>query len=273
MEYLFNKWKRIKKIIKDREIFLFLDYDGTLSPIAKTPQKAILPDRIRKLLADLSKMPAVRIAVVSGRALDDIKDIIKIKNIIYAGNHGLEIEGDGVKFQYPVTPLFFTVMQCIKNKLEGDLCRVKGLLIEDKELSLSVHYRLVKKSDVNLVKGVFRNTVNAFKDLHIVKINKGKKVFELLPAVNWDKGSCVLWIIKKTKKQRALFPIYIGDDVTDEDAFNAVGSKGLAVFIGSPKKSYARYYLKNTEDVYSFLIRLRQSALAFGFGGREDRDL
>lgn len=259
MRYLFPRWDNIKKDITGKFVLLFLDYDGTLTPIVRGPDKALISKQARELLKKLSAHPRCMIAVVTGRVAKDIKGKIGIRNIIYASNHGLQIEGPNIRFEAPLTPDYKTILQKIKNELKQMLSPVKGILLEDKGLSLALHYRLTNKKEVPFIRETFHRVALPYLRLGKIKTEIGKKVFEVKPATEWEKGKAVLWLLSKQKPllcAKPILPIYVGDDVTDEDAFRALKYKGLTVFVGRPKRSYAKYYLKNTGEVSEFLKRL-----------------
>lgn len=251
---------------------LFLDYDGTLTPIVETPNQAIIPSETKDLLEQLSRKPKCKLAIISGRALKDIKNIVGIKNIIYAGNHGLEIEGPKIKFAIPVSPDYRAILKKIKKSLNIKISSISGAFIEDKGLSLSLHYRLTDKKDIPLLKGIFSKVVSPYLGRNKsqepqpnlvswdnIRIKSGKMVLEIGPAVKWDKGKVVLWLSAKQKavlNRKSIIPIYIGDDRTDEDAFKAIKNKGLSIFVGKPKHSQSNYYLKNTREVVEFLKQI-----------------
>ncbi|MCM8819471.1 MAG: trehalose-phosphatase [Candidatus Omnitrophica bacterium] len=256
MRYLFDWLDKLKKELNNKNIILFLDYDGTLTPIAQTPKKAMLSLETKELLRRLIKNRRFQLAIISGRALKDIKEKIGIEEIIYVGNHGLEIEGPKIKFRYVVPTKYKRIFKNIKNKLKTHLSTIKGAFIEDKGLSFSLHYRLVKKNKIPKVKKILHPIVSAYKKDDKIKIKKAKKAFEITPPLLWNKGKAVLWLLNKlssafTKKE--IVPIYLGDDVTDEDAFCALQNRGITIFVGKPKKSEAQYYLKNTQQVKDFL--------------------
>ncbi|MDD5119795.1 MAG: trehalose-phosphatase [Candidatus Omnitrophica bacterium] len=256
MKYLFGQPARIEKLLNGRFVFILLDYDGTLVPIAKTPQKAVIPEGTKELLRKLSKRQDRAIGIISGRALGDIKRAVGIKSIIYAGNHGLEIQGPDIRAQRQVSLRIKPVMRDIAAELRRRLLPVKGVLIEDKGLTLSIHYRLVKKNDLPVFKKIFFKTSNPYIRAGKIKLNSGKKVYEIKPPVKWDKGKIVLWLASRRQfasgENRVLL-VYIGDDLTDEDAFKALSGKGLTIFVGKPRNSAADYYLKNTKEVLEFL--------------------
>ena len=258
MIYFFKKWDKLKKKLKKKFLFIFLDFDGTLAPITKTPVKADMPEETRKMLKGLSKKSFCKIAVISGRALEDIKNkFTGLSNIIYSGNHGLEIEGPKIKFSPLLSSGYKAALKTIKNTLQNKLLSIKGILLEDKGFSLSLHYRLVDNKQVTLVKTIFHETVIKYVGGGRVKVKAGKKVLEVRPALEWDKGKVVLWLLARQKFAKdgsKILPIYIGDDLTDEDAFKALRRIGITVFVGRPvKSSNAKYYLKNTGEVTKLL--------------------
>lgn len=256
MQYLFANINKLKKIFLNKNVFLFLDYDGTLAPIADSPRMAILPKITRKLLVRLAEAPNCKIAIISGRSIKDIKKRIGIKEFIYAGNHGLEIEGPKIRFKSTVHPRFLRTLNEIKEELRGRLSGIEGVFIEDKGLTLSLHYRLVPRKFISEVKTVFRETVITHSVADRVRIKTGKMVFEMRPPIDWDKGKVVLWLLARQQfsgNAKKVLPIYIGDDVTDEDAFFSLKNKGVTVVVGLSKNSRAKYYLKSPQDVTRFL--------------------
>lgn len=264
MKYLFNEWNKIEDKIKDKYLFIFLDFDGTLVPIARTPDKAILPKKAKELLKRLVDNPRLKIACVSGRAIEDVKNKIGLKGIIYSGNHGLEIEGPKINFKPMFSPRYRIIIERIKNDLELKISSVDGAFVEDKRLSLSLHYRLVNKSQVPLLKTIFHEAVILYLVRNRIKIKPGKMVLEVRPPVEWDKGKVVLWLLSRQKfalKKENILPIYIGDDATDEDAFKALKNKGLTIFVGEHKDSCAKYYLRNQAEVTEFLGRISKDLL------------
>jgi len=261
MKYFFKHRISFEKIFQNGHIMLFLDYDGTLAPIVKRPQDAVMPSKIKRILKDLLKVPDIEIAVISGRRLDDVKKIVGLRNIIYVGNHGFEAEGPKIKFIVQNLSGFKAVLKKIKKELTKRLYGIKGILIEDKGVTLSVHYRLVRKKDISLIKAIFQKALIFYQIKNKVKTGFGKKLFEVRPAINWDKGKVVLWLLKRHKsflKGKRVLPVYIGDDVTDEDAFKNLRGRGLTIFVGKSRSSQAEYFLKNTAQVHMFLKKILQ---------------
>ncbi|MBU4346356.1 MAG: trehalose-phosphatase [Candidatus Omnitrophica bacterium] len=259
MKYLFAHWDSFKKKLDNKYIILFLDYDGTLTPIVNSPAQAVIPVKIKELLSRLSQNPGCKLAIISGRALGDIKKMVGLENIIYAGNHGLELEGPKIRFQSPIRMRFKAFLKQIKNGLTKKLSSIKGVLIEDKGLSLSIHYRLVNKKKIALLKNILHKTIISYLARKRIKTKAGKMVLEITPPVKWDKGKVVLWLLARQRiftAGKPFMPVYVGDDKTDEDAFKVLKDKGLAIFVGRPRKSHAGYYLKNTQETARFLKKI-----------------
>ena len=259
MDYLFDEWEKLKSRLKLKDFFIFLDYDGTLAPIAETPQQAFMPEQTRRLLESLLRNPHFKMAIVSGRELKDIKKRVGLENIIYVGNHGAQIQGPKIKFSAPVYQKSRATLERIKNDLTAKLTSVKGVILEDKGLSLSLHYRLVDKKDITRVKTILHESIILYLVKNKIKLKYGKMVFEICLPFDWDKGKAVLWLLARQKfasGEKMFVPIYIGDDVTDEDAFKALQNKGLTIFVGRPKPSYAQYYLNSPGQVNKFLGRI-----------------
>ncbi len=260
MRHLFARWSYVKKRIGNKRIALFLDYDGTLTPIAASPDKAVIPPKIKELLKRLSKNKKCTPVIITGRSLKDIKKKTGLKNIIYAGNHGLQIEGPNIKFRAPVPPHYRIILQKIKKKLNERLSGIKGVLLEDKGLSLSIHYRLVNKKYAPIVKTSFYEVAAPYRKSGKIKTKTGKKVLEIRPAVKWDKGKAVLWLLQRLPApgSNPFIPVYIGDDSTDEDAFKALKTKGLTILVGRNVKSHAQYYILNSRETLDFISRISE---------------
>jgi trehalose 6-phosphate phosphatase len=254
MRYLFHFLDKIEAALANRPIFLFLDYDGTVTPIRKKPALGRISKHSKKLIVELSKSPRCRLAIISGRSLKDVRKMAGVSGIIYGGNHGLEMQGPRIRFQSPVSKKHKAILRQLHRRLVEKLSPVKGVLIQDKGLSLSVHYRLVAAKDRPLVKTVFRQTTSAYVERNRILVKPGKMVLEAFPPVEWNKGKAVQWLLQNSAvKNTRIVPIYIGDDVSDEDAFGILKNRGLSIYVGKPGKSCARYYVKNIDEVHDFL--------------------
>lgn len=254
MKYLFDDYNKIKRALKNKNLFIFLDYDGTLTPIVKKPEDAVIGVETARLIEGLKKKYKGRLAIISGRQLKHIKKLVGVNGVIYAGNHGLEIDDGKRKFKAGIAVDYKTALEEIKKDLTKELNCFKGAFVEDKGLTVSVHYRLVKKG-LPSFKKIIDRILKPYITVKNIKVNHGKKVVEIKPPVNWDKGRAVLWILKG-KSAKNIMPIYMGDDATDEDAFMALKGRGLTARVGKLKKSEAEYYLKNTGEVIDFLNKI-----------------
>lgn len=236
-----------------RNLLIFLDYDGTLTPIVDKPHQAKLTKPQKSFLKSISKLPHVMVVVISGRMLADIKKRVGISGIYYAGNHGMEISGPKTKLVHPKAKSAKPILKKIKNELAKQLKGIKGVLVEDKILTVSLHYRLVSQKDLVKVKKKIKDITRPYLKTKKIRITHGKKVFEIRPNIKWDKGQAVLWFLKKKAKIKNLFPIYIGDDVTDEDAFKVLQKRGLTFRVGQAKETYAKHVVEQVDQVYELL--------------------
>jgi trehalose-phosphatase len=257
--YFFPYWDKLKRKMLTKHIVLFLDFDGTLVKIASTPDKATLPDDTRLILQKLLVTLRCRIAVISGRKLSDLKRKINIPFIIYVGNHGYEIDGSDFDFRNLVSLSMNETLGLLRDQFQKHLSQIPGVLIEDKELTLSVHYRLVESKNLNILKKIFDDICEPYLENNQIMVKPGKMVLEVRPPGIWDKGKAVLWLLnqwKITLGDDNVFPIYIGDDNTDEDAFKVLKDKGLTIKVEPWKETYAEYYLERQEEVNRLLTLL-----------------
>lgn len=234
------------------EILLFLDFDGTLSPIVENPRRADLPAGTREALVRLASNPRFLVAIISGRALADLRTRVGLKNLIYAGNHGLEIKGPGIEFIEPVAAERLKALGELSRHLRARLHNIRGVEVENKVLSASVHFRRAPSNRLPEIRQVVDDAV-VFDD-NPFEITEGRKVLEIRPRVGWNKGMAVRWIQKASGHPNAL-PLYIGDDSTDEDAFLAL-PKGITISVGEARETSAQYFLERQESVPEFLLWL-----------------
>ena len=262
MDHLFTAWPKIAdEVSLAGHIFLLSDYDGTLTPIVERPDMADLPHATRSLLQELSSRRHFTVGIISGRALADLKARVGLKEALYAGNHGLEIEGPAFSFVHPLAEEFRSVGRVLHLVLKKSLGKIKGAFVEDKGLTLTVHYRLVDGDDVPELVTAFEKVVGVPRLLGRVRVTKGKKVLEVRPALDWDKGKAISMILAN---YRTAYPeshplvIFMGDDLTDEDGFKVVVKLGgVPIFVGeAPESTAAGYYLRSPGEVQEFLTRL-----------------
>lgn len=246
----------LKERLKSSQVVLFLDYDGTLTPIVERPEMAVLTIKKKELLHELAQSKHVHIFIVSGRSMADIKQLVAVDNIVYIGNHGLEIEGVNINFGNFCFARFRESLEALKLEIAKELVFFEGTFVEDKGFGLSVHYRQLDSFDEEKFKVRLDNTI---KDLLLkgeIRITRGKKVLDIRSPIDWDKGKAVSWILEKEQlrySKQEVVPIYIGDDTTDEDAFLAIKNKGISVCVGNLASAHAQYYLNNTDEVIQFL--------------------
>jgi trehalose-phosphatase len=228
---------------------VFLDFDGTLAPIAESPEKAKLDPDVRGLLVRLSERPNVLLAFVSGRTLSDLRTRVDVPRAVYAGNHGLEIEGMAVQFAEPVANSLRKPLASLSRALSTRLANLPGVLVEDKGLTLAVHYRLAAPASYEEIERKVRRVIASGASEFSVKA--GNKVWEVLPRTDWDKGEAVCWIESRLAGSGAI-PVYIGDDQTDETAFERLPD-AITIRVGGGGPSYARYELPGPAEVHGFL--------------------
>ena len=262
MEDFFKSWESFACDVRDAShVLLLSDYDGTLTPIVSRPEEAILSSETREKLRALAKKPAFSVGIISGRSLSEIKALVGVEEIYYAGNHGLEIEGPDLKFIHPAAKVTQPEIQNLLRQLSAKLANIEGTIVEDKGLSLSVHYRLVRKNEEEIVAQIFHQVTSPWLRDGKIRVTSGKKVLEVRPPTDWHKGKAVETIIKEIKvlpgAGQAL-TIYLGDDTTDEDAFRIIHRpQGWSIFVGHENtSSNADYFLNSTPEVTTFLSRL-----------------
>jgi trehalose-phosphatase len=262
VEHLFKSWQAFSADCRAAaHILLLADYDGTLAAIVGRPEDALLSASVRQKLQVLARKSEISAGVISGRQLAELKSLVAIEGIYYSGNHGLEIEGPGLKYVHPQAESARATMQDLAVPLAEALENIAGVIIQEKGLSMSVHYRLVKPEKEDAVASAVKRITTRPREEGKIRVFAMKKVWEIRPPIDWDKGKAVETIrreIKSLLKLEQPLTVYLGDDTTDEDAFKVVRRpEGWGVYIGGENKySKAEYYLESTAEVEKFLERL-----------------
>ncbi|QPV61924.1 trehalose-phosphatase [Halosimplex litoreum] len=231
-----------------------LDFDGTLAPIVDDPDAAAMPPGVRERLVALRDCESVRGAVVSGRELADLRERVGVGGIAYAGNHGIERRIDGGRSVAPDARLSADAVSRVCDRLGDRLAHVPGVAIEDKGLTATVHVRNVPDERVPEVGRVVGETVEEVMTTGdaALEIRDGKAIREIRPDVEWDKGRAVAQLAEEAPD--GWLPLYVGDDVTDEDAFEALREHdgGLGVLVGE-RETAANYRIERQRDVVELL--------------------
>jgi trehalose-phosphatase len=249
----FDLLPRLQRDLSARRLAVFLDYDGTLSPIVPRPELGILPDDTRQVVDRLARRCPT--AIVSGRPKWQLQDFVKLDNVYYSGSHGMEIAGPaGSGIEKTIAANYLPDLRRAYQALADAVRPIPGVFPEDAKYTVAVHFRLADpKHELEIeriVDGILRE-IPSLRKLH------GKKIFVLRPDIDWNKGSAVRWLMDSIDLNHNGFPIYIGDDVTDEDAFNAVAEQGIGILVAeSPRPTAASRLLRNTHEVRVFLEKL-----------------
>ncbi len=246
----------VQQLVGDghQRMVVFLDYDGTLTPIVARPEDAVLSEPMRVVVQQLARQATV--AVVSGRGLADVRERVGLEEIIYAGSHGFEIAGPlGLHRENDAAQACLPALDQAEAVLRRHLDGIPGAQVERKKFSLAVHYRNVTDEQVD---AVARQVAQVAAQHEHLRRASGKKVYELQPQIDWHKGKAVRWLLKTLKLDTSeVLPFYLGDDLTDEDAFAVLEDCGVGIVVrDAARLTGARYALDSTEEVRRFLEQL-----------------
>jgi trehalose 6-phosphate phosphatase len=208
---------------------------------------------MRELLEEISHL--FHVAVISGRDMDDIRDFIGLDSLIYAGSHGFRISGPGgLYMEHEQAKKLRHGLEKVENKLRQSLeQQFRGVQIERKHYAIAVHYR---NAPLGTTKRILKTVSELAEKYPEFKTGKGKKIMEIKPSLNWHKGKAVEWILQELglTSPGEYLPVYIGDDVTDEDAFRTLSDRGLGILVGEhDQPSAAAYQLKDVDQVKQFM--------------------
>ena len=250
-----ESWRDLKKILKSRRFTVFLDFDGTLTPVEARPELAELSEVMRDKLARLASR--VRVVIVSGRDRTDVAELVGLEDLIYAGCHGFDIEAPGL----PPMPTFKGAATSVEilelgSAIKSAVDSVVGVIVKVKQWAVAVHYKMVADGESEEVENKVMSVVDSFPKF---RARSGRKVIEIIPNVDWHKGMAVLWLssVFDELDGGSSIPIYVGDDITDEDAFCSLAGKGITVFVNSNKDlTAADYRVDDSKEVGWFLDKL-----------------
>lgn len=237
-------------------LLVLSDFDGTLSDITEEPDDAVLRTDVGAALESIQSAGDTEVAIVSGRALEDVRGRVALADLHVAGNHGLEIGSQGETFVHPDAGEATDVLDETLTDLESDLAGVPGVHVEDKDLTATVHYRMVDSAaTIDRIEEAVRSAVD---DADGLCVTEGRQILEIRPDVDWNKGQAVEWITDALGgDDRSRYRIYVGDDASDEAAFRALepGETGIRV-AESPVETGADYRVRGPEAVATLLSRI-----------------
>ena len=244
-------------LARNRGLIVLSDLDGTLTPIKDRPEAVRLSARAGRILARLVRHPRARVGIVSGRSLAALKQLVRIPGVAYAGCHGLEIARGGFRFRHPGAVALLPLLRRVTRQLRRATAGRRGVLVEPKGLTVSLHYRL---ADPRIVPTLRRMTDEILAGAPALELLAGMKVLELRPRVAWGKGEAVRLLrdlLARSLRRRSL-TIYLGDDETDEEAFRALRGKAICVAVGR-RRTRAPYRIRGPAAVERLLAWLTEA--------------
>lgn len=219
---------RLVEDLTARRPAVFFDFDGTLSDIVNDPGAARPVPGATEALAKLAAQCPV--AVLSGRDLADVTARLGVPGIWYAGSHGFELTApDGTHHQNDAAAATIPVLEQAAAQLRDQVGSIPGVVVEHKRFGVAVHYRNAARDRI----GDVAATVRTAGQRDALRVTTGREVIELRPNIDWDKGKTLRWVIDHLRQasSTALMPIYVGDDITDEDAFDEVRDSGVPIVV------------------------------------------
>lgn len=228
-------------------LLVTLDFDGTLAALAETPDQARLEPEYRAALKALCASPGVGLFILSGRALRPLRRLVGLRGLYYGGNHGAELAGPGLAWRDDKALAARRELADLAADLRERFPAGTGVLVEDKQFSVSVHYRNIRPP---YRRGFLARMGRLTCRRGPLRWKRGHKVFEALPAGAAHKGDALALLARRL---RAASCLAVGDDLTDEDMFRAVGRGGIAVRVGCRAGSAADYFLRSQGEVLRLL--------------------
>jgi trehalose 6-phosphate phosphatase len=244
----------IHDVMGERRPAVFLDYDGTLTPIVDDPAHARLPPATRETIKHLAARTSV--AIMSGRDLEDVRDHVAIEGIWYAGSHGFDIF-DPAGERIERAREYLSSLATAEAELRDALAQVDGARVERKRFAIAVHDRGASEASQRRISDTVDSTAARHPRL---RVTGGKRIHELRPDLDWDKGKALLWLIDELDlAPDEHMPLYVGDDETDEDAFMALADRGLGFVVrgeDDARPTWANYALADPGEARLLLETL-----------------
>lgn len=259
MKYAFDHIHTINELLRaHKKIILLTDFDGTLTPIREHPDLAVLSEEARNVLLKFSRNRTFFLGIITGRSLRQIKKLVNIPGVLYAANHGIELEGPGIRFSSSEAKKARCNLWHMYMRLFKSLRHIEGVYLEDKGYTISLHYRLVKKArDMEFITKTLDSIIKPYLERKMLFLTTGKMVYEIRPPVKWNKATTIQWLLTN------YFPlefsgdallVYLGDDQADIEVFTALDGKRLTIYVGTPSDtSAADYYVNSPDEVKTFL--------------------
>lgn len=228
-----------------------MDFDGVLAPIVGVIPAAAAGRRTLELLRKLARRKNLRIAIVTGRRLSEIKRKIPVPGVAYSGNHGLEIEDGEFSFLHRKARSAARLMPRLADALEEAISPFAEAEVERKTISLSMHTRRSTPRDAESARKAALRVLRRTKAR--LRVHEGKRVVEIQPDAAWNKGNA----FELLHRRIGGVPVFLGDDAGDEAAFLAAGrAGGFGIRVSPTGTTAARYSIPSQRMVVRFLERL-----------------
>lgn len=248
----------LEEHLSGKRLAVFLDYDGTLTPIVDRPEDATISESMRDAVSGLAERCVV--CVVSGRDRPVVQELMGLDNLVVAGSHGFDIwSPEEGTIEHDAGSGYEELLEKVKARVQKEVGGIEGVSVEPKKASVAVHYRRVSEKGRQEIKQSVDEILEEYPE--DLKMTPGKMVYELQPKLDWDKGKAVLYLLETLDLDRDdVVPMYLGDDHTDEHAFEALEGRGIGIFVGSAndseveeRETSAGYLLETVEEVETFI--------------------
>jgi trehalose-phosphatase len=237
------------RVTRASSLVFYLDFDGTLAPIASEPGLAQIPSTTSLLLEQLVALEGVLVCVMSGRSLTDLRRRVEIPGLVYVGDHGLEIEGASFRFRHPAAPKCRAALDDMNQRLSGLPLLLPGVEVEPKTLTTTIHYRNAEESALEQLQTIVHSLITSHEaDLEVAS---GPLNYEIRPRLDWNKASAIRWIHERTKIRDAM-ALVIGDTRTDEEVCSAIDD-AVTIHVGAKARTPAEYHVPDHASVEKWL--------------------
>lgn len=256
--YLPAQWSVLMERTAAKHLFLILEYSVVSPSQYRCHLHAESCGRIIHIVRRLSEHPRCKICVVGNESVEEIRARTKLP-LIYCGNHGFEISGPGFEYRREVTPERREMLAALFRELKRRLALLTDIRCEFREISVGIYYDNILRGDFILLKRILFELIRPLCQSGHVMLRRGNRVMEIIPVTGWNRNNAMNYVMSREMRRYpagVCLPVFVGDSNLAEESFRMINRSGISILVGKRRRTYARYYLRNNEELAVWMERL-----------------